>query len=178
MYCSQCGQPIGAQAFCKQCGASTGIATDVLAARPSVGMISRVAAHLRTLGILWIAFSVYLLLRWLLVLPVLHAIFGMNTRWGRGPDAWAYGGFHPAGWLLHLITVVVIVRVLLSLAVGIALLTRQPWGRIFAIVIAVLTLLKPIVGTLLAVYTLWTLLSRNAGEEYDRLALSKEVPIP
>ncbi len=126
------------------------------------------------MGILWVVFSIYLLLRWLLILPFLRGWLGASPMWMHGSNAWAYGPFHPGGWLLQVITIAVVVRVILSLAVGIALLTHQPWGRIFAIVIAVLTLLKPIVGTLLAIYTLWILLSRNAGQEYDRLALTRE----
>ena len=81
--------------------------------------------------------------------------------------------FHPGGWLLHLITVLVLARAVLSLAVGIALLTLQPWGRIFAIIIAVLTLIKPVLGTALAIYTLWVLLSRNADRDYAQLAESR-----
>ena len=66
----------------------------------------------------------------------------------------------------------VFVRAILSLAVGFALLTRQSGGRVFAIVIAILTLIKPLLGTLLAIYTLWVLLGRNAGPDYNRMALS------
>ncbi len=84
-----------------------------------------------------------------------------------------YGPFHPGGWLLEFITVMVLARAILSLAVGIAILTRQSWGRIFAIIIAVLTLIKPILGTVLAIYTLWVLLSRNAEQDYAEIAASQ-----
>ena len=83
-----------------------------------------------------------------------------------------YGPFHPGGWLLEFITVMVLARAILSLAVGMALLTRQPWGRIFAIIIAVLTLIKPILGTVLAIYTLWILLGRNADQDYARMTVT------
>ena len=178
MYCKQCGQPVGAQAYCPSCGAPTGLGAPVAAA-PAPGfpvspgyLGSRIASHLRTLGILWIVFPAYLLLRWLLILPFLRGVLGDRMMWMHGSNAWGYGPFHPGGWLIHVITIVVVVRVILSLAAGIALLTRQPWGRIFAIVIAFLTLLKPILGTVLAIYTLWVLLSRNAGPEYDRIVLA------
>jgi hypothetical protein len=169
MYCSKCGQPIGSQPFCPSCGTPTGIAS------PAPGMSvyygGRVARHLRTLGILWVVFAVYMVLHWLLVLPFLHAFLGNRNPWMADSNPWMYG-FHPGGWLLHMIAVVVIVRAILSLGVGIALLTRQPWGRIYAIVIAILTLLKPFLGTILAIYTLWVLLCRNAGMEYDQIVLS------
>lgn len=137
---------------------------------------SRIARHVRTLGILWIVFAIYTVVTWLLVLPFLHMAFGGGSWMGnsmRGSELWIYG-FHPGGWLLHIITIAVIVRALLSLAVGIALLTRQPWGRVFAIIIAVLTLIKPILGTILAIYTLWVLLERDAGENYAQLAAQRQ----
>ncbi len=178
MYCKQCGQAVGTQPFCPNCGAPTGFSPTPGAPAPGFPVpsgfpTSRVAGHLRTLGILWVVFSIYLLLRWLLILPFLRGVLGDRMMWMHGANTWGYGPFHPGGWLLHVITIVVGVRVILSLATGIALLTHQPWGRVFAIVIAFLTLLKPLLGTVLAIYTLWILLSRNAGPEYDRIALSR-----
>jgi hypothetical protein len=136
---------------------------------------SRVARHLRTLGILWIGFAAFYVLRWLLIWPLLHTFLGDRAMWMHDGFLWTNGAHPGSTWLLHVIVIAVAVRTILSLAVGFALLTRQPWGRIFAIVIAVLTLIKPLVGTLLAIYTLWVLFSRNADQEYNRLALSKEL---
>lgn len=107
----------------------------------------------------------------MLVVPLLRHVFG-NRMWMPGMEM-GYGPFHPGGWLLEFITVMVLARAILSLAVGIAILTRQPWGRIFAIIIAVLTLIKPILGTVLAIYTLWVLLSRNAEQDYAEIAASQ-----
>ncbi len=177
MYCNRCGQAVDTQPFCPNCGAPTGFTAPPPGA-PAAGIpvpsgfpTARVAGHLRTLGILWIVFSIYSALRWLLILPFLHGVLG-DRMWMHGSTAWEYGPFHPGGWLLHVIIIAVVARILLSLIVGIALLTRQPWGRIYAIVIAFLTLLKPVLGTILAIYTLWVLLSRNAGPEYDRMTLA------
>jgi hypothetical protein len=103
---------------------------------------------------------------------------GRGEYWMRGSDTLIIAPFHPGPWLLHIIAVVVLIRVILSLAVGIALLTRQPWGRIFAIVVAVLTLIKPFLGTILAIYTLWVLLERNADQNYARLAAERQVYPP
>ncbi len=182
MYCRQCGQPIGSQPFCQNCGAPAagGNAPGVPPGTPvevSPLTASKVAAHLRPLGILWVAFALYAVLRWLLVLPVLHVVLGGGSAWMAGSDTWMYAPFHPGGWLLHVIALMVFLRALLSLAVGFALLTRQPWGRTFAIVIAVLTLIKPLLGTLLAIYTLWVLLGGNAGPEYRRIALRSTPPL-
>lgn len=175
MYCSRCGQAVGAQPHCPNCGAPTGVAgmtPQVAQGLPPTGFprmvpfaYSRVARHVHTLGVLWIAFAIYCVLRWLLFLPFLHMAVG-GGAWMRGSDAWMMGPFHPGGWMLHFITIVVFARALLSLAVGFALLTRQPWGRIFAIVVAVLTLIKPLLGTILAIYTLWVLLEGSADQNY------------
>lgn len=169
MFCSQCGQSIGALSQCPHCGAATGVAGFA----PAAGN-SRVARHLQSLGILWTVYAVYSALRWMLILPILHRFLGggawlpsFNMGY-MGPMG--YGAWHPGGWIVSFLGALVLGRAVLSLAVGIVLLTRQPWGRIFAIVIAALTLIKPLLGTALAIYTLSVLLGRNAEQEYARLA--------
>ena len=133
---------------------------------------SRIARHVQTLGILWIVFAIYSVLTWLMVLPFLHMAFG-HGAWMQGSDTWVIAPFHPGGWLLHFIAIVVFGRAILSLAVGFALLTRQPCGRVFAIVVAVLTLIKPILGTILAIYTLWVLLETSADQNYAQLSAER-----
>lgn len=178
MYCSQCGQAVGAQPNCPNCGTPTGVTVAPQAILGQVPLaVSRVARHLHTLGILWAVFAAYLALRWLLVLPLLHRALG-GEYWMQGSDTWMLAPFHPGGWVLRVITIAVLIRVILSLAVGIALLSRQPWGRIFAIVVAVLTLIKPFLGTILAIYTLWVLLERNADQNYAQLAAERQAYPP
>jgi hypothetical protein len=182
MYCSQCGAPVGTEPNCPKCGAPNVVARVTPPAAPGPTptgyprmvplAYSRVARHVHTLGILWIVFAIYCVLRWLLFLPFLHMAVG-GGAWMRGSDAWVIAPFHPGGWILHFIAIVVFARAILSLAVGFALLTRQPWGRIFAIIIAVLTLLKPILGTILAIYTLWVLLENSADQNYDQLSAER-----
>jgi hypothetical protein len=182
MYCSQCGQAVGAQPHCPNCGAPTGVAQmtppPVLTGPPTgyPGIMplaySRIARHVQTLGILWIVFAIYSVLTWLMVLPFLHMAFG-HGAWMQGSDTWVIAPFHPGGWMLHFIAIWVFGRAILALAVGFALLTRQPWARIFAIVIAVLTLLKPFLGTILAIYTLWVLLERSADQNYAQISAER-----
>ncbi len=45
----------------------------------------------------------------------------------------------------------------------------RPWARIVAIILGVLALFHPPVGTALGVYTLWVLLSDEHGTEYQYL---------
>lgn len=51
-----------------------------------------------------------------------------------------------------------------GLLAGYGLLRRREWGRILAIVVALLNLFNFPLGTLLGVYTLWVLLQTNANE--------------
>ena len=167
MYCSRCGQAIGAQPVCANCGASTGVV-------PEVPPVSRVARHLHTLGVLWVVFAVYSALRWVLVLPFLHAFLGGGEAWMSGPAVWTYVPFHPGNGLLAFISAMVLGRAVLALGVGIALLTRQSWGRILAIVMAIVMLFKPVLGTALGIFTLWVLAGRNADRDYGQLAAASE----
>ena len=148
MYCSQCGQAVGAQPNCPNCGAPTGFVGAPTRIPDGVPLpVSRVARHLHTVGILWTAYSAYLVLRWLLVLPFLHMALG-GGRWMAASDTWMFTPFHPGGWLLHLITIVGIYAA--PFCVG----REEPadcslGNAISAIIIAVLTLIKPLLGTIL-----------------------------
>jgi hypothetical protein len=68
-----------------------------------------------------------------------------------------------------LITAVLAGRALLCVVTGISLLRRAPWARTLAIVTAFLTLIDPLTGTALAIYTLWVFLPSASGQEYDRI---------
>ena len=50
-----------------------------------------------------------------------------------------------------------------SIIAGIGLLRHRPWARILAIVLSVLNLIVVPIGTLLGMYGLWVLLSRNTA---------------
>jgi uncharacterized membrane protein (DUF2068 family) len=60
----------------------------------------------------------------------------------------------------------------LCFATGWGLLKTRPWARGLAIVLGAISLLHFPLGTALGIYTLWVLLSGNAGAEYDRMAVS------
>jgi hypothetical protein len=47
---------------------------------------------------------------------------------------------------------------------------RKPWGRILAIVIAILALIHIPFGTAMGIYTLWVLAPSASGAEYDAIA--------
>jgi hypothetical protein len=74
-------------------------------------------------------------------------------------------------WLPGFITVIVVGRAMLAAITGIGLLRRAPWARVLAIVTAFLTLVKPLTGTALSIYTLWVLLPSHSGQEYEQIAV-------
>ncbi|MHB1023391.1 MAG: zinc ribbon domain-containing protein [Acidobacteriaceae bacterium] len=171
MVCSACGAPINPGArFCANCGAQLQQAAPAAYAAAPLPAQPRVGRHLQTLGILWLVFGGYSLVLWLVALPFLAGIFG-----GMGHMHYGMHGFpfnHPwfMGWI-PFITAIIIVRSALSLLVGFALLTRQPWGRVLAIVVGILSLLKLPFGTALGIYTLWVLAPAQSGVEYGQIAV-------
>ncbi len=168
MYCSGCGQlvPPGQQ-FCLNCGRPV-VSTAPVASPPVQYFYTRVHRHIQALSVLWFAYAAWTLFGWLIAMSIFHGMFtGYFGHWNHEP--WA-GPFSGAPWLIPLITVILIGRVILSLVTGFALVNRYSWARILAIVAAFLTILKPITGTALAIYTLWVLLPGNSGQEYEQMA--------
>jgi hypothetical protein len=125
------------------------------------------------LGILWCAFGVYRVMAGMIGMFFLRAVslrgFG---EWPFGPGFMGPGTQGPSwfGALVPIIGAVTVVSAGLALIVGYSLLTRRPWGRVLAIIAAVLTLLKIPFGTALGIYTLWVLAPSVSGMEYDAIA--------
>jgi hypothetical protein len=140
-----------------------------MAVRPEL----RVQRNLHTLGILWCIFGAYRILAGLIGIFVL----GIATSRSFGGEPWMWGGrFHgpfAAPWmaaLLPVIAVVSVVAAFLAFLVAFGLMTRQPWGRVVGIIVAILSLLKFPFGTALGIYTLWVLVPAESGMEYDAIA--------
>lgn len=173
MYCSSCGQPVNAfEPICPRCGKSITAPPLVTPARmPFAG--ARVHRHVQTCGILWLAYAAWNVIGWLIALPFLTGALG-----GWGGHHWGYGGWHGGYgaphllWLVPFLTIIVGVRTVLAVVTGVGLLRHAPWARTLAIVTAFITLIKPISGTILAIYTLWVLLPSASGQEYERTAAS------
>jgi hypothetical protein len=108
---------------------------------------------------------------WLFAVGVLEGVFhNWGIPFGRGMDGFYSFPFAHFPFLVPIITVVLAGRAVLCLVTGIALLRRASWARMLAIVCAFLTLIRPFLGTALAVYTLWVLLPSASGQEYDQIA--------
>jgi len=122
---------------------------------------SRIAGHLRLLGILWIAISAFRLLPGLALAIVFQSGFPFQGA-GDVPD------FVPV--LLHTIGSLLLAAGVLGIIVGIGLVNRQGWARTGALILGGLSLIDMPFGTALGIYTLWVLLPAESEQEYRRIA--------
>jgi hypothetical protein len=156
MFCNHCGAPQQPDYLvCPGCGQR------LVAGGPLAP--SRLEQHVRTLGILWMIVGAVTLVP-AVVLLLLSSVVPIAIPFS---DALVRE-------LGPLVLMIVGVGFLLvgagGLLVGWGLIGHQPWARIVAIVVGVLALIHPPLGTILGIYTLWVLLSQNAELEYQRLA--------
>jgi len=154
MFCDRCGTRLSdAQRFCPSCGKPGG-------AVPLMPQQSRIAGHVRLLGILWLASS---------AVHLIPGLFMINFfRPGSGILDSDVPPFVPG--LLQGVGMFLIDGAVLGLLAGWGLLDRQPWARTLAIVLACFSLLNAPFGTALGIYTLWALLPAKAEEEYRQMA--------
>ncbi|MBB5317620.1 hypothetical protein [Tunturibacter empetritectus] len=133
--------------------------------------VPRVQRNLQTLGVLWVVFGAYRIIGGLMGMFFLRAFAFRNFGGFDWPFNNHAGLEHSwMGALFPLIAAYTVVMAALAVLVGYSLLTRRPWGRTFAIVVGILTLLKPLFGTALGIYTLWVLAPGASGLEYDAIA--------
>jgi hypothetical protein len=152
MFCNRFGTEMqsGFEA-CPKCGRRIGDPVSGVA-------LSRLERHLRTLGILWMVIG------GLFLVPAVGLlVFGSGAHFvlrHREPLA----GLFPV--LLYIASGTLVILAAGGLCVGMGLMQKQPWARTAAIILGVLALFHPPLGTALGVYTLWVLLADEQGEEY------------
>lgn len=170
MYCSGCGQVLTpGQTACPQCGRQAGIPVPVV---PGLAyQLESYAGKVRALSIVWFVYAGLSVAWGLAGLAfagmVISGQFGpwMNGPWSHGPIP--PGVFGPA--LMRFAWVTVLVRAGLALVAGWGLYEHAQWGRIVAIVAAILCLLKFPLGTALGIWTLVVLLGYRNTTLYEQL---------
>jgi hypothetical protein len=165
MFCSGCGQALEAsQGFCPQCGRPFTPATSPV---PGLEMeVERYAGKIRVLGILWLVYAGLALVVGMMGLAVAHALLlGGFGPFARGPMAHMW--FLPG--LMRLAIPLLVLRSVLAAVAGWGLMERTEWGRIVAIVAAVLCLFKFPLGTVIGIGTLVMLLGARNWTLYERL---------
>jgi hypothetical protein len=174
MTCAACGSVLAQDVrFCPHCGAAVAFPPPgAIYTPPPLLAYTRVARNLQPLGVLWIVYAVLRLLTSLAGMLFLHGIFGSHRY-----NGWDFGwGPFGHGWMAALWPFVLssmLVGAGVSLLTAWALLTRQPWGRVLAIVFSIFALIHFPLGTALGVYSLWVLAPRLSGEEYAALAAAQ-----
>lgn len=183
MYCAHCGGPVmPEQIFCSKCGqkimgptvfdsaaqpgkpleSSPGGTATLQGARPAG--TSRVASNVSALGTLWILYSVIRLVPGL----GLFALGRMHFPFFMSP--FPFSQHFAVGPLLGVLGLFVSAFAIAGIIAGWGLMAHQPWARVLAIILAFINVIHFPLGTGLAVYTFWVLLSSNAEVEYQSMA--------
>lgn len=155
MFCNGCGAETQADALvCATCGRRIG--------NPAgMAVQSRLQRHLHTLGTLWMVIG------GLFLIPAVGLMV-----FGRGMHFVMHDHEPWPGMLQVLLILASGTLVILGtggVCVGLGLQQRRPWARVTAIILGVLALFHPPLGTALGVYTLWVLLPDERGDEYRYL---------
>jgi hypothetical protein len=162
MFCDGCGAVVQAgQAFCSKCGKQ--IVGPVAISHPRPG---RVQEHVHLLGILWLAVSALTAVGGLVLLLLGNTFFPhLREMTQVPPDV-------PVGFLTSLFStlgILVLAKAACGFITGWGLLHREPWARVFALVLAFIALFNIPFGTAIGVYTLWVLLPSESQREYEAM---------
>jgi len=163
MFCDKCGAPaLQDQRFCGKCGKEfTGGPIFSSSPRPS-----RVAQHVRLLGILWLALSALNAVGGVILLILANTVFMHLHEMGASSNV-------PTGFLHSLfgtLGTLILLKAATGFLAGWGLLQREPWARLLTIVLAFLALFNIPLGTALGIYSLWVLLPAASDAEYAEQA--------
>ncbi len=179
MFCSGCGQALAAgQPVCTQCGRPVAPVVP-----PVPGMqfeLENYAAKIKALSVVWFIYAGYSVLVGMAGLTFAHAFLNHLGPWANGP--WAHGPWGdnsgPPVWLgqaiFHFVWVALVLRAALALVTAWGLHERTQWGRIVAIVVAILSLIKFPFGTALGIWTLVVLLGYRNTTLYEQLSWTQQ----
>ena len=156
MYCDRCGTMLSEDArVCSSCGRALG---------GTAGARSRIAGHVKVLGILWLVHAAFSIFPGLFLLAVSGSFV-----WPPDVPPFVLNFLPLLGGFL-------ILAGALSALVGTGLLMKQSWARVTALVAAALALLHIPFGTALGIYTFWVLLPTEHEEEYRLLSHAPSIP--
>jgi hypothetical protein len=123
-----------------------------------------VDTHVKVLGALNIAFSVFGLFAALLLVLVFGGTAGLVGASGDPDAAIAVPIIGITG--MALVTFLVLLSVP-GLVIGVGLLKLKPWARIGGIVLSILSLMMIPFGTILGAYGLWVLFSKDTERLFE-----------
>src|SRR5580693_5498993 len=169
MFCNHCGGEVQPnQRFCGLCGKAAAPVAPPPGPRynPVAGRVGR---NVKMLAVFWIALSALNLLKG-----------GGRLVGARVIGLWGRSWFDDGGYgfpvheilpgILSTMGMLSLMLAAIGFVVGFGLMERRPWARTLAIVVGIIALLNPILGTILGIYTLWVLLPGDAEVEYASIA--------
>ncbi len=168
MYCSACGQAVmPGQAFCPQCGRPVTPAVPPGAPVPNLAyQVESYRGKIRALAIVWFVYA---------GLSMLFGLAGLTFArhfLSRGFGPMMDGG-NPLPWffpmILRFVWIALVARTALAIAAGWGLMENAQWGRIVAIIAAILSLIKFPFGTAMGIWTLVVLLGYRNATLYEQL---------
>ena len=166
MFCDKCGAEVGTdQRFCGRCGRE--FASGAITGFPRR---SRVAEHIRLLGILWLALSACNAVGAVILYVLSNTLFVHLPEMSGEPAATAWLRPFIAG-----IAVVIAAKAAAGFLAGWGLLQREPWARLVTLVLAFISLFNVPFGTAVGIYTLWVLLPAGSDAEYQEQVRSVSV---
>jgi hypothetical protein len=152
------------QGFCAQCGRPS---APVMPPVPGLQyQIESYAGKVRTLSIFWFVYAGLSLLFGFAGLAFARNF--LAYRWG----PWMHGPMPPnfiGPVFVHLAWLFLVLRTGLVLVAAWGLMERTPWGRVLAIVVAILSLIHFPFGTALGIWTLVLLLGYRNATLYEQL---------
>jgi hypothetical protein len=172
MFCSGCGQVLAAgQPFCPQCGRQ--VAPPVPPVPGFQFQVENYAGKIKALGVVWLIYAVFSFLKGVAGLTFARA-FLLNHfgGWEHGPwgnEPWSNGPEWLVPIIIHAVWAKLIFHTCLALVAAWGLLERTQWGRILAIVAAILSLLSIPFGTAIGIWTLVLLLGYRNSTLYEQL---------
>jgi hypothetical protein len=129
------------------------------------------AGKVKALGVVWLIYAAVALVTGIAALFFANAFLsGHFGPWMNGP--WGSGTLPPMGFgpaILRFAWVFLLVRVSLAALAGFGLLEHAQWGRIVAIVAAVVNIYKFPFGIAMGIWTLIVLLGYRNSTLYDQL---------
>jgi hypothetical protein len=93
-------------------------------------------------------------------------LFAHLHDFGAPPEA-------PTGFLRPLLSVIaifILAKAALGFIAGWGLMQREPWARVLALVLGLISLFNIPFGTIVGIYTLWVLLPAQSQQEYESIA--------
>ena len=175
MTCSTCGNALAQDArFCPKCGGQIPLQpAHAYAAAPYGLPYDRASRNLQTLGTLWLVYAVLRAITGMIGVLFLHGLFGTHFGHSDFNLGWSPFGRMWLDSLWPMAMFSLMVSVGCTLLTGYALLTRQTWGRVLAIIFGVIALIHFPLGTALGIYTLWVLAPRLSGDQYAAMAYAQ-----